>query len=83
MESVQKKVTKILKQAFPPPDKVTLKDEDGIIGTIISSRFMGLDSIERVKMVWKVLDQDLKPEERKRIVIILAVTPEEEIAHTC
>lgn len=82
MDRLLSKVTRVLKQAFPRPDQVDLKDEDGIYGTVISSRFKGKDSNERINLIWDLLEKELLPEERKRVVLIIAVTPEEEIAHT-
>ena len=82
METVVKKPNRILKQAFPRPDKVLLEDDKGIIGRVVSDRFKGLDSMERLKMIWDVLDRHLTAEERRRIVIILAITPTEELAHS-
>ena len=82
MEPFSKKLKRILKRAFPKPDRVRLRDEDGIIGFVISPRFRGLDSSERLAMIWSVLDAQLTPEERRRIVIMIAVTPEEELAHS-
>ena len=76
-----RKAKKLLRQAFPPPAKVSVKDEDGIIGLVTSSAFRGLDTIDRQDMIWEALDEKLSTEERRRIVIIIAVTPEEEIAH--
>ena len=77
-----KKTTKLLRQAFPPPARINLKDEDGIMGVVVSSRFEGLEGLDRQNLLWDVLDKKLTPEERRRVVIIVAVTPKEEIAHT-
>lgn len=73
----QKKVSQILKQSFPAPDKVMLRDEDGILGVVISKKFKGVDSLERMNMIWNALDEKLSAEERDRVVSILAVAPEE------
>jgi stress-induced morphogen len=77
-----KKAEKLLKQAFPRPDKVKLKDEDGITGVVTSARFRGMSSLDRQELIWDALDRNLTPEERRKIVIVIAVSPEEEIAHT-
>ncbi len=76
-----KKARRLLKQAFPTPAKISLKEEDGIMGVVISSRFEGLEGVDRQKILGDVLDQNLTADERRQIVIIIAVTPEEEIAH--
>lgn len=82
MATVLKKVTSLLKEMFPPPDQVNIKDDNGIIARVISSSFSGLDSLDRIKTIWDVLDKKLTPEERAKIVIILAVTPSEHQFHT-
>jgi hypothetical protein len=76
------KVDSILKEVFPPPDKIVLEDEDGIIGTVTSARFVGMDTIDRIHLIWDALAKGLTPEERRRVVLIVAATPEEEIAYT-
>lgn len=80
--SLLKTIEGLLREAFPPPDVISLRDEDGIIGVITSSRFSAKDSIDRQSMIWDVLDRHMAPEQRRQIVIIVAVTPEEEIAYT-
>jgi stress-induced morphogen len=76
------KVMRLLKASFPPPDHIEVEDENGIIGTVISDRFKGLDTIERQQILSQALDDKLTGEERKRIVIIIAMTPREQLAHT-
>jgi stress-induced morphogen len=72
------RVETLLREAFPPPDQILrLEDDDGIIGVVASGRFRGLEGIDRQNMIWDVLDARLTPEQRRRIVIIAAVTPEE------
>lgn len=82
MGNLIKKIRRSLRQLFPPPDRVRLRDEDGIIGVVVSKRFEGLESLDRINMIWDHLEKELTSEERKQIVIILAVTPFEEMAHT-
>ena len=79
---ILEKVNSILTGAFPPPDRVSLEDDDGIIGTVVSPRFEGMEMIDRINMIWDRLDQNLTPAERRRVVIIVAATPEEEIAYS-
>ncbi len=74
------KARRLLKRAFPPPAQITLDDEQGLSGVVRSPRFRGMDFLDRQKLLWEVLDNELSPEERKHIAIILAVSPEEEIA---
>jgi hypothetical protein len=77
-----KKVESILREVFPPPDRIVLEDDDGIIGAVTAARFAEMETIDRINLIWDTLDKGLTPEERRRVVLIVAVTPEEEIAHT-
>jgi hypothetical protein len=79
---VLEKVKAVLTRNFPPPDKVDLDDEDGIIGTVTSERFAGMEAIDRINWIYDLLGEALTKEERRRVVIIVAATPKEEIAHT-
>ncbi len=80
--AVARKLKRILEERFPPPDKVKLRDEDGIIGVVTSKRFRRLDSMQRQDIIHDILTTSLTPAERRKVVIIVAVTPEEELAHT-
>lgn len=79
--AIVRKLKMILEERFPPPDKVNLRDEDGIIDIVTSKRFRRMDSMQRQDMIRDLLETRLTPEERRLVVIIVAVTPEEEIAH--
>ena len=76
------KVRSLLTAVFPPPARIELIDEDGIIGTITSARFEGMETIDRIKLVWDILDGGLTAEERRRVVTIVPATPLEEIVYT-
>jgi len=76
-----KKVRKLLIKEFPPPDKVELVDDHGIIGAVVSKRFEGMESIDRINIIWDLFEKGLTRDERKGIVTVVAVTPLEEIAH--
>ena len=76
-----RKLKRILEERFPPPDKVKLRDEDGIIGVVTSKRFRRLDSMQRQDIIHDLLTTSLTPAERRQVVIIVAVTPEEELAN--
>jgi stress-induced morphogen len=82
MGPFRKRLERILRQRFPKPASIELREDDGVIGVIASPEFRGKEPMERVTMIWDILDKELSPEERKKIVTILAVTPEEEIAHS-
>jgi stress-induced morphogen len=79
---LKEKVKKILTDSFPDADKVVLDDVDGVSGYVTSRRFKGLEMIDRINMIWDVLDAKLTKEERKDVFSIVPVTPEEEIAHS-
>lgn len=79
---VVRKLKKVLEERFPPPDKVNLRDEDGIIGVVTSKRFRRLDTMQRQDLIHDILTTQLTGEERRHILLIVAVTPEEEVANT-
>lgn len=76
-----RKLKHILAERFPPPDKVNLRDEDGIIGVVTSKRFRRLDTMQRQDLIHDILATQLKPEERRQVLLIVGVTPEEELAN--
>lgn len=76
------KVKKLLAREFRPPDEVNLRDEEGIIGVVVSKKFKTIDTFDRQTLLRRLLDKGLEPAERKRVLIIVAVTPEEHIGHT-
>jgi len=78
---VLEKVRALLIKEFPPPDKVELDDDKGIIGAVVSKRFEGLEAIDRINIIWDLFEKGLTRDERKHIVTVVAVTPLEEIAH--
>ncbi|HJT79027.1 MAG TPA: hypothetical protein VJ739_17660 [Gemmataceae bacterium] len=76
-----RKLKRILEERFPPPDKVALRDEDGIVGVVTSKRFRRMDTMQRQDLIHDILTTSLEPEERRRVLVIVGVTPEEEIAN--
>jgi hypothetical protein len=76
------KIQALLTRAFPSPDKVRLDEDDGIYGTITSNRFEGMETIDRIHIIWDILDHGLTAEERRQILMVIPATPEEEIAYT-
>jgi len=78
---VVRKLKKILKEAFPPPDKVHLRDEDRIIGVVTSKRFRRMDTMQRQDLIHDILTTHLTPEERRDVLLIVGVTPEEAVAN--
>jgi len=77
MESLQEKLAKLFQARFGRRAKIELEsDADGISGKIISTKFRGVDTRDRVNMVWDAFN-GLSTAEKRQIVIILALTPEE------
>jgi hypothetical protein len=76
-----RKLKRILEERFPPPDKVALRDEDGIIGVVTSRRFHRLDTMQRQDLLHDILATALTPEERRQVLLLVGVTPEEELAN--
>jgi hypothetical protein len=82
VERLLKKVTRIFTKEFRPPNRVDLWDEDGVFGIIVSNRFKGTESMDRVNIIWDLLEEHLTEKERSRIVTIVGVTPLEENLHS-
>jgi len=78
--AIIRKLKKIFEEQFPPPDKVSLRDEDGIIGVITSKKFGAMDTMQRQDVIHDVLTNRLTDKERRQVVVIVGVTPEEECA---
>jgi stress-induced morphogen len=74
---LQRKLERLLAQRFPPPATIRLEDHDGIIGVITSAQFAGMETIDRQALIGDILATHLTPEERRRVQLIVAVTPEE------
>jgi stress-induced morphogen len=79
--AVARKLKKVLEERFPPPDKVQLRDGDGIIGIVTSKRFRRMDTMQRQNLIYDLLATHLTGEERRRVLVIVCVTPEEELAN--
>jgi hypothetical protein len=76
-----RKLKRVLEERFPPPDKVSLRDKDGVIGVITSKRFRRLDGMQRQDLIHDILTTQLTGDERRHVVLIVGVTPEEEAAN--
>lgn len=72
-----RKLERALKGRFPPPAKVKLEGNDGIIGVIRSDEFARLESIDRQNLIGEVIAAHLTPEERRQVQVIVGVTPDE------
>ena len=72
-----RRVEKVLTQRFPPPATVKPEDHDGIIGVITSPQFARIETIDRQKLIGDIVASQLSPEERRRVLAIVGVTPDE------
>jgi acid stress-induced BolA-like protein IbaG/YrbA len=79
--AVVRKLKKILEERFPRPDKVELRDDDRIIGVVTSKRFRRMDTMQRQNLIHDILATHLTEEERRHVLLIVAITPEEETAN--
>jgi acid stress-induced BolA-like protein IbaG/YrbA len=79
--AVARKLKKILEERFPPPDKVDLRGDDGIIGVVTSKQFRRMDSMQRQDLIHDLLADKLTREEQRYVLMIVCVTPEEEVAN--
>lgn len=75
--SLLRKLEEVLTRRFPSPDTIRLEDHDGIIGVITSTRFAGMESLDRQNLIGDLLETNLTPEERRRVQVIVGVTPDE------
>lgn len=82
--AIVRRLKKILQERFPPPDKVVLRDDDDVIdifGVVTSNRFHRLDTMQRQNLIHEILATYLSAEERRHVLLIVAVTSEEEVAN--
>ncbi len=71
------KPEEVLIKQFPAPATVKLEDHDGIIGVITSAGFAGMETIDRQNLIGDVVETSLSAEERRRVQVIVGVTPDE------
>jgi stress-induced morphogen len=76
-----RKLKRVLEEQFSPPDKISLRNGDRIVGVVTSRRFRGMDTMQRQDLIHEILTTQLTPEARRHVLVIVAVTPEEEIAN--
>jgi acid stress-induced BolA-like protein IbaG/YrbA len=78
MGQLEEKVSRLLQHRFGRWAKVEIDgNADGIIGTVISPKFRGVEIRDRVDMVRDTLDASLNAEERLQVVLVVSRTPEE------
>lgn len=74
---LRRKLKSLLARRFPPPATVKVEDHDGIIGVVTSTEFAGMESIDRQDLIGQIVETGLNPEERRRVLVIVGVTPDE------
>jgi stress-induced morphogen len=79
--AVVRKLKRVLKERFPPPDKIDLRDDDGIIGVVTSKDFRDMDTLQRQDLIHELLTTHLTREEQRHVLMLVALTPEEELAN--
>jgi hypothetical protein len=72
-----RKLERLLTKRFPGPATVKLDELHGIIGVVTSSEFAGMDPMDRVDLIGDFLQTHLSTKDRRRVQIIVCVTPEE------
>ena len=72
-----RKLEKLLAKKFPPPASVKLEDHDGIIGVITTTKFAGMETIDRQNWIGEIMEEYLTPEERGHVQVVIGVTPDE------
>lgn len=72
-----RRLERALTQRFPAPATVKLEDHDGIIGVVTSSEFARMDTIDRQNLIGDIVATNLDPDERRRVQVIVGVTPDE------
>jgi len=83
MASIQKKVNNALLTIFSPDELHLEKAEnDKVIGYIISDKFLNLDDEGRQDMLWELLRKHLNTIELSRIIALIALTHEEDMAYS-
>ena len=80
--AIARKLKKILKDQFPPPDKVKIRNGDKVIAIVTSKRFQQIDTMQRQDLFHDILTKKLTDKERREVLMIVGVTPEEEIFHS-
>lgn len=74
------KLKTVLSVQFPPPAEILIEpapDGERVKGFLVSESFAGTDDADRQDQVWDILEESLSQIEQRRVLSILAFTPEE------
>ncbi len=74
------KLKSVLNGEFPSAQEIILEpspDGERVKGLIISAAFAGTDDADRQDQVWDILEDKLSQSEQRRVLSLIAYTPEE------
>lgn len=74
------KLKEILQAEFPSAQEIIVEpatDGERVKGLIISGEFAGADDADRQDQVWDVLEAKLSQTEQRRVLSLIAYTPDE------
>jgi len=74
------KLKGILRSEFPMSQDILVEpapDGERVRGVIISESFAGMDDADRQDHVWDILESKLSQTEQRRVLSLIAYTPEE------
>lgn len=74
------KVKSLFEKEFEPAE-VELSIREGIVVILVSTRFQGMDDMDRQNLAWDLLEKHLDRDERRAIAIVVALTPQENAFH--
>ena len=76
MTSPMTRIKKVLTKEFSPTGIRLERSPNGkISGWVISKSFEGQPAIDRQHRIWRLLDANLDPKDKERIVMIFTITP--------
>jgi acid stress-induced BolA-like protein IbaG/YrbA len=74
------KLRNVLKDEFASTQEIILQpapDGERVKGVIVSEAFAGTDDADRQDQVWDILEDKLSESEQRRVLSLIAYTPEE------
>jgi acid stress-induced BolA-like protein IbaG/YrbA len=74
------KLKSVLQEEFPSAQDIILEpapDGERVKGVIVSEGFAGTDDADRQDQLWDILEDKLSETEQRRVLSLIAYTPEE------
>lgn len=74
------KLKGVLQEEFPAAQDIILEpapDAERVKGVIVSEGFAGTDDADRQDQLWDILEDKLSQSEQRRVLSLIAYTPEE------